>query len=214
MGGYGSGPYGYMGSKRGRTATYACLSLDIRRLKRDRLLQPGKHSIWSWTRTIRGEKIESSIGIKVLSREEIQLKYTCTIDGEATPVETSVLLAFSPCNYGKDRVWFHCPRCSKRVALLYQKGIHFRCRHCHDLTYYSCQESGNITEEAERRVNAVLVKLKNKKQFGFDLMYHRPTRPKGMHWDTWCKLSNEYDEAQLQYIQSVHNKLAGYHMTM
>lgn len=214
MGGYGSGPYGFRGSKVSKMTTGDCLSLDIRKLKRDNVLQPGKVVGWTWTTSRMGNKKESSIGIKVISADELRLVYTITEDGISTPIETPITLSSSRCNYGHERAWFQCPECDERVALLYLRGNHFKCRSCHNLTYYSCQESGNQTEEAERRANAVLVKLKNKRIYGFDLMYVRPKRPKGMHWSKFCRLSREFDQAQMEYIEAVQSKLSSFGMAI
>ncbi len=48
-------------------------------------------------------------------------------------------------HYGGLRYWFICPllvngvACRRRVAKLYFRGWYFGCRHCHGLTYRSCQ---------------------------------------------------------------------------
>ena len=55
----------------------------------------------------------------------------------------------TPCFYGGVRVWLRCPvvskglLCENRVGKLYLPpgGRVFGCRHCHDLTYESCQKS-------------------------------------------------------------------------
>lgn len=41
------------------------------------------------------------------------------------------------CHFGKCRFWFKCPKCSKRIGLLYMLNYYFKCRHCHNLTYSS-----------------------------------------------------------------------------
>ena len=48
---------------------------------------------------------------------------------------------WTPCNYGGHRPWLICMDCGRRVAVLYLRGKYFACRHCHNLTYRSCQES-------------------------------------------------------------------------
>lgn len=47
-------------------------------------------------------------------------------------------------NYGGIRWWFLCPRCSRRVSLLYKPSNlqWFLCRYCYELTYESVQTSG------------------------------------------------------------------------
>jgi hypothetical protein len=40
--------------------------------------------------------------------------------------------------HGGERLWFLCPHCGKRVAVLYGSGARFLCRHCYTLPY-GCQ---------------------------------------------------------------------------
>lgn len=55
-------------------------------------------------------------------------------------VAQEIYFDWTPCNYGGHRPWLICMHCGRRVAVLYLR-IKFACRHCHDLTYRSCQES-------------------------------------------------------------------------
>jgi hypothetical protein len=56
-------------------------------------------------------------------------------------------LAPSHPRFGGLRWWFICPltvngvACGRRVGKLYLLGRYYGCRHCHGLTYTSCQES-------------------------------------------------------------------------
>jgi hypothetical protein len=83
----------------------------------------------------------------------VQLAYRCPATGEqlAYPVR----LVTTRCHFGGSRWWFRCPLvknghpCGRRVRRLYLRGRYFGCRHCHDLTYTSSQES-------DRRVYAAL----------------------------------------------------------
>ena len=58
-----------------------------------------------------------------------------------------VRLVTTRCHLGGARWWFVCPLardgavCGRRVRKLYLRHRYFGCRHCHDLTYKSCQES-------------------------------------------------------------------------
>lgn len=53
----------------------------------------------------------------------------------------SIPLTQTPCFFGGHRFWFKCPQCGLRVAILYmpQSESRYLCRHCHSLTYSSCQ---------------------------------------------------------------------------
>jgi hypothetical protein len=56
-------------------------------------------------------------------------------------VAQEIYFDWTPCNYGGLRPWLICIACGGRVALLYLRGKYFACRHCHNLTYTSCQEA-------------------------------------------------------------------------
>ena len=63
--------------------------------------------------------------------------------------DQDVSITTTPCHYGGMRYWFLCTSvvdgklCENRVTKLYLPpgGNIFACRHCHDLTYESCQQS-------------------------------------------------------------------------
>lgn len=41
------------------------------------------------------------------------------------------------CNYGGNRYWFICPKCNRRIGVMYRKPLSniFLCRYCNNLTY-------------------------------------------------------------------------------
>lgn len=82
----------------------------------------------------------------------IELKYTVSTGFRSDTKENlcyRVELETTPCNYGGQRYWFTCPLtkngvyCGRRVAKLYLPpgAKYFGCRHCHDLSYKSRQET-------------------------------------------------------------------------
>lgn len=46
-------------------------------------------------------------------------------------------LVTTPCNYGGRRYWLECPKCERRVGILYEHNDDFACRMCLDLRYLS-----------------------------------------------------------------------------
>jgi hypothetical protein len=207
MGGYGSGPYGNIGSKTRKMTTSQCYGIDSRRWKRDDLLFVGNSFGWTWTKK---DGHTASISVSVPTNGEIVLSYTVTIDKVKTPVSTIVNLGYTRCNYGGSRVWFGCPGCNKLVAWLYLRGTKFRCRRCHNLTYYSCQESGNLNDMSIRRVNRVLSRLKSKEKCGFDILYYAPLRPRYMHFKTYQRLRQRYTQKQNEYAASIRAKVESF----
>ena len=56
-------------------------------------------------------------------------------------VAQEVYFDWTKCNYGGHRPWLICMDCGRRVGVIYLRVKKFACRHCHNLTYRSCQES-------------------------------------------------------------------------
>jgi hypothetical protein len=84
---------------------------------------------------------------------------------------------------------FRCPAngCGQRVALLYLGGAGiFACRHCYRLAYPSQRESAD--DRAIRRAGKIRERL------GWQAGIANPCgdKPKGMHRDTFNRLSAEY----------------------
>jgi hypothetical protein len=57
--------------------------------------------------------------------------------GQWDPIDEGILFARTKGGPGWERIWFLCPGCTKRVAILYLKKYYFRCRHCLGLVYQS-----------------------------------------------------------------------------
>lgn len=174
-----------------------CLALDVRRLKREGLLNPGASFSWAWTR----RSGKSTIGIFV-AFDRIDLSYTVSIgNGEPENINYSVPLAYTPCNYGGRRPWFECPHCGRRVAKLYLDRNYFRCRTCHGLAYHT---------QREQKLFRLLHKAQNirEKLGGDSVMFNPfPSRPKGMHRRTYFKHRWKYELARDATILMMGAKL-------
>jgi hypothetical protein len=144
MGGFGSGRR-LGGSK---YTVEDCHSISAVKLMRDGLLREKQFASFtiSWTNGM-GEP-NGSIGCDIdttRSPETMRLHYRRTSDNEN--LDYHVYLTTTPVPWGGLKWWFLCPLikngapCRRRVGKLYQLGRYFGCRHCHDLTYRSCQDS-------------------------------------------------------------------------
>ena len=109
--------------------------------------------------------------------------------GEWENVEQVVSFDRTPCNYGGHRTWFLCPRCWKRVAVLYGAGKYFFCRHCYSLTYSSQQES-----KADRLMRKAR-KIRERMGGVASLIDPFPDKPKNMHWKTYWRLRERSEHA-------------------
>lgn len=182
MGGISSGRHTYASTN----TTDAMCAIDVRVWKRKRLLTPGKKFRWFWHRN---NKPISSISVHAEERK-IVLEFRQRRPGQDWENRRSkIFLAWTDCHLGGERVWFICPirGCGRRVAILYG-GARFACRHCHELAYSSQRVA------PKTRSIHLAEKIRAKLQWRPGIAYGMGTKPKGMHWRTFERLTTEYDE--------------------
>lgn len=154
--------------------------MDVRRLQREDCLKEGMAYSWLW-KDDTGEEV-ASIGVRV---EGGGVRFTYQITGEHH-VNELVRLTETACNYGGGRMWFVCPYCARRCALVYI-GRQVACRKCLKLKYPS--QSDDETNASWRRQRKLEAKLG-----GAD--YWR--KPKGMHQTTFQRIREEIIEEESQ----------------
>jgi hypothetical protein len=161
MGGPGSGSHYHWWRSGKKTTAEECKSLDANRWMREGILVPGVCLVGSW-RWVYQDGRENSITYEVDTRAPVlpslRLSYTITRHGDerGESLDYSVDLTTTQPRFGGLRWWFVCPLvvsgrpCGRRVGKLYLPpgSRYFGCRHCHELTYTSCQEH-------DRRVDAL-----------------------------------------------------------
>ena len=187
MGGSGSGSWIRWNSKIIAESQYA---IDIRWMKNSGLLTPGTIGSMSWESR---RKQTGSIAYRVEEDRLLLVYRNKYIDGEWESVEDSIFFTWTSCNYGGWRQWFLCPKCNRRVALVYG-GKYYRCRHCHNLTYASQQE--NISDRLMRRSR----KIRKKMGGGNNLLEPFPSKRQNMHWDTYWRLRIEAEQASIRSL--------------
>jgi len=176
MGGYGSGRKPGHWSKR---TTEEQQRFDIRWLRKQGYLRPGSVGLLQWAC---GGRSAGWVHYRV-EADEIKLNYrygSAIKDWEQ--VEQTITLDRTPCNLGGHRKWFLCPRCGRRVAVLYGTERYFLCRHCYNLTYASQQEG-----QADRLIR----RARNlRKLLGASISLYDPIifKPKNMHERTFQRL--------------------------
>jgi hypothetical protein len=152
MGGSGSGNFYHYWRDSKKTTVEECLRLDANRWMREGILKPGfwLSGDWLWFRDSSLRVKAASIGYEVNTRDLlpwVRLHYTTIRTKEA--LNYRIRLTTTQPRFGGLRWWFVCPLiangnpCGRRVGKLYLPpgGRYFGCRHCHELTYTSCQES-------------------------------------------------------------------------
>ena len=196
MGGRGSGrPSGYGGKRN----TSSSMPLDIRRFTQKGLLVPGNSFSWQWTVC---EREVASISIRV-DLQSMVLSYRMKSTDEL--VEQRVQTQTSPCNLGGQRHWFTCPRCSKRVAVIYAPGRYFACRQCGGLGYATQKEG--VGDRAMTKAD----KLRKRLGWPAGIVHGDGGKPRGMHWKTFLKLKSRHDALVQVSLYDISQKLGFLH---
>ena len=197
MGGRGSGrPSGYSG----KPETSDSMPLDIRKFTRKGLLVPGNSFSWQWL--VNDRKV-AGIDVRVEFNTEVVLSWRMKRTGEV--VDQRVQTQTSPCHLGGQRHWFTCPRCCKRVAVLYSPGRYFACRSCGGLGYVSQKEG------AGDRALAEADKLRKRLGWPAGIANPKGGKPKGMHWETYLRLKGQHDRLVLISCHEIGRKLGFLH---
>ena len=158
-------------------------SLDIRKIKKERLVDDG------W------------IDYYLLSNGEY-LEFRAKTDKLILLSNNQVIpLDKINCNYGGFRYRFRCPQCDKSSEILYDKDNEFLCRQCHKLTY-SCQIEGDI-DQLIRKIRKI------RKRVGASSNLSEPiqSKPKHMHWKTFMQLRQKENILSQKYVQTVFSYL-------
>lgn len=169
--------------QQGKDLTCDYNQLDVRRLQRGRFLEPGRNFDWQWKS---GNEIMATVNV-CTEKNKIKLSYKQRSNGnEWKDVSYPVWLDWTWCNYGNYRAWFLCPKCDRRVAILYGGSI-FACRHCYKLAY-PCQRE-TASDLAARRANKI------RRRLGWEEgLFNLPDgKPKGMHWETFERLTYQHN---------------------
>ena len=178
MGGRGSGRRTSYG---GKPETNDSMPLDVRKMTRKGLLSVGNRFSWQW---LVNDQPVAGISIRV-DFQSMLLSYQMKSTGEV--VAQRVRTQTTPCHLGGERHWFTCPRCNKRVAVLYAPGRYFACRQCGGLTYATQKE--NMSDRASTKAN----KLRTRLGWELGILNGDGIKPKGMHWKTYNRLKCQHD---------------------
>lgn len=173
-------------------------ALDVRSIKRAGRLTPGQSFSWIWSRN--GNTI-ATINMQT-DTDSVRLNYQQRAHGgEWQDMDYWVRLAYTPCNLGGDRVWWLCPAagCGRRVAVLYGGSGIFACRHCYRLAYRSQRETDNYYRPAD--------KLRARLGWVPGIAHPPGGKPKGMHWKTYLRLTNDYHHHVGRALAGVSEKL-------
>lgn len=120
-----------------RTSTKGLLRLDVRALARAGGVLPGAVATIAW-----GPMASVATEIAHDDPSAVTLLFRIrTLHAGWRMIRERVPLVWTPCTFGGSRVWFACPGCGERTAVLYALGGAFRCRACHRLAYASTRKN-------------------------------------------------------------------------
>ena len=196
MGGLGSGNWYRWDKKR---TTEEVNRVDIRYMKKRRLLRPGNSGSLSWSC---GEEQTGSVRYQV-NNNYLRLIYrTRTYGDDWQEMDEKIWFQRTSCNYGGQRLWFSCPHCHSRVAIIYGNGMRFLCRHCYGLPYASQGETS--LDRLARKIRKIRTRL----DVDIDLDFPIYMKPKGMHWKTFDKLVRLERVLNAKYSAAFEEKMA------
>ena len=161
---------------------------------------PGSRFSWQW---LVNDRQMAGISIRVDLLESMLLSYRMKSTAEV--VEERVQTQTSPCHLGGRRHWFTCPRCSRRVAVLYAPGRYLACRQCGGLGYATQKEG------AGDRTSTKADKLRKRMGWEAGILNGDGGKPKGMHWKTYQRLKSRHDALVQVSLHNMGRKLGFLH---
>lgn len=118
-------------------------------------------------------------------------KIEAALNGATNGTFEGLQVTATQCNYGGLRYWWQCPKCGRRVGVLYSLPWQFNewaCRHCHGAVHESSR-AGRYKREYDKATNLYLKYSRKRTEelrlFDFLSMDDKPRR---MHWRRWLKI--------------------------
>jgi hypothetical protein len=109
-----------------------------------------------------------------------------------TPDGRRVTVTSTPCHFGGSRLWFVCPDCGRRCAILYP----WRCRICAKGRYVS--ELLSPEHRMIKKAYRIRARLGQRRSDGLHGPF--PGRPKGMHGKTYSRLIAKAEEIEFELL--------------
>lgn len=193
----GKGGYRYgAGRPASRPRAESYRALDIRRMAKAGCIKPHRGFSWQWSNQD-GEKV-ASVDCKVSSEgNALTVAYNWKRPYETgwQASEKRITLNVTPCHYGGQRLWFLCPFCNRRAALLHIMGASLRCPRCARISYAS--QRGDALDRAWLKQQKAEARLIDGWQ-----------RPKRMRRTTWARLTEIITHCERIRDQSIDDALA------
>jgi hypothetical protein len=140
----------------------------------------------------------------VASQDTVTLIYRVQDHGADTWTDTIEVVGLlrTPQHFGGERLWFACPGCERRCAVLYG-GRRFLCRYCVALPYASQHQAA--PDRLRRRAQTVRERLGGSEYRNLSLSF--PQRPPRMRWATYERLQAESERFSCNSLQAAARRL-------
>ena len=170
-------------------------SVDLASLRRRGMLADSGTRTLTWSR---GGEITASIGVVAVERGVHLIYRVRERDGDWQDVDELIPYVWTPTQFGGRRQWLQCPGCSKRCRIVYS-GTRFRCRRCLQLRSASQYEPPGLggVDQADK----IRKRLGDNDGSAFE-QDEFPPKPKGMHWKTYRRLEQRYDDQQFRWTRA------------
>ena len=109
----------------------------------------------------------------------------------------SIQLTTTAPHYGGLRYFWLCPKCSKRVSVLYCAGTYV-CRHCLSVPY------GSQLQTKTDRIYSKLNALRDRLGWSVGIINGIGSKPRYMHHSTYERLINEYERLEQKLIRTFY----------
>jgi len=163
------------------------LRVDIRLCERFGRQKPEQNYVLFW-RSVNFD----GVGSVQVSINRASLLATISLIAVRVGSEENIIkITHTSCNFGGRRMWFLCPRCDKRAAIIFTKDRVWACRTCLQLTYRS-QCDGRISRLQKRQVKAEtdLARISSRKGI------HKKTRRR--YWEKYVEADMAWEEGWLK----------------
>jgi hypothetical protein len=195
VGGNGSGQWLRLDVK---VKTNMLFRIDIKDLRHTSGLEPGARG--QVRQCVRG--VPTSFVLYEIKKDRVLLKYEHQPpEKEAQLVIETIWLNHTAPHFGGKRAWFSCPQCCKRVAVLFRVDRRFRCRKCHKLSYPT--QSWDEFDRSGNEARKIRIKLGGSGALKEDF----PSKPKGMHFTTYCRLLQKGVQADRRFWGLANEKV-------
>ena len=111
-----------------------------------------------------------------------------------SPCGAFIEVSATPCHFGGERLWWICPRCRRRCAIIYLSSG--TCRVCAGGRYRS-----ELLSPEDRLMRKAFQLRERLGQTSGGLFGCFPDKPKGLHWATYNRLVAEGEAIERQLLE-------------